>query len=42
MTVETGGRRHAIELDESAAPPSLRPLLNWLTEKVKSRKTDAD
>lgn len=37
VTVEIDNRRHAIEIDESVAPPSLRPLLNWLTEKAKPR-----
>lgn len=37
VTVESADRRHAIEIDESAVPPSLRPLLNWLTEKAKRR-----
>jgi len=37
VTVEIDNRRHAIEVDESVAPPSLRPLLNWLTEKAKPR-----
>ena len=30
-------RRHTIEMDESAVLPALRPLLNWLTEKVKGQ-----
>jgi hypothetical protein len=37
VTVESADRRHTIEIDESAVPPSLRPLLTWLTEKAKSR-----
>jgi hypothetical protein len=37
LMVEIDNRRHAIEIDESAVPPSLRPLLNWLTEKAKRR-----
>lgn len=37
VMVESADRRHAIEIDESTVPPSLRPLLNWLTEKAKSR-----
>jgi hypothetical protein len=37
VMVESDDRRHAIEIDESTVPPSLRPLLNWLTEKAKRR-----
>ena len=37
VIVEIEERRHAIEIEESVVPPSLRPLINWLTEKAKSR-----
>jgi len=37
VMVEIDARRHTIEIEESAVPASLRPLLNWLTEKAKSR-----
>ena len=37
VMVEIDARRHTIEIEESTVPPSLRPLLNWLTEKAKSR-----
>ena len=37
VIVEIDERRHTIEIEESAVPASLRPLLNWLTEKAKSR-----
>jgi hypothetical protein len=38
LTVETQGRQHTITVDEGAAPPTLRPLLNWLTTAAKTRK----
>lgn len=37
VTVELQGQRHTIEIEESVVPPSLRPLLTWLTEKAKRR-----
>jgi hypothetical protein len=38
LTVETQGRQHTVEVDEGAAPATLRPLLNWLTTAAKTRK----
>ena len=37
VIAEMDARRHTIEIDESVVPSSLRPLLNWLTEKAKSQ-----
>lgn len=37
VIVEIEERRHAIEIEESVVPPSLRPLINWLTDKAKRR-----
>ena len=39
VTVETPERRHTVELDESAAPDSFRPLLDWLTAATLRRKS---
>ena len=39
VTVETPERRHKVELDESAAPASFRPLLDWLTAAALERKS---
>jgi hypothetical protein len=30
ITVEDEGKQHTVELSESAAPPNLTPLLEWL------------
>jgi hypothetical protein len=38
LTVETQDRQHIVEVDEGAAPATLRPLLNWLTTATKTRK----
>ena len=38
VTVETKERTHTVEIDESAMPPSLRPLLDWLTEQARQRR----
>ena len=38
VTVETLDQRHTVVVDESAAPPELRPLLNWLTTTAKTKK----
>lgn len=35
VIVETKERRHTVEIDEGATPPSLRPLLDWLTAKAR-------
>jgi Emfourin len=37
VMVVIDARRHTIEIEESAVPPLLRPLLNWLTGKAKGR-----
>ena len=31
LTVESDGQRHAVEASDAAVPPSLRPLVEWLT-----------
>lgn len=38
LTVETPDRQHTVTLDESAVPPELRPLLNWLMTAAKTKK----
>ena len=35
VQVETQEQRHTVEIEEGAAPASLRPLLEWLTAKAK-------
>ncbi len=35
VTVETKERRHTVEIAEGAAPPRLRPLLDWLTAQAR-------
>jgi len=37
VTVETRERRHTVEIAEGAAPPRLRPLLDWLTAKARQK-----
>lgn len=31
VTVDADGKRHTVEIDEAAATPELKPLLQWLT-----------
>lgn len=31
LSVNSGTQNHSVELDDAAAPASLRPLLSWLT-----------
>jgi hypothetical protein len=38
ITVEMNERRHTVDIDEGAASPSLRPLLDWLTLKARQRQ----
>lgn len=38
ITVRTKERHHTVSIDEAAAPPSLRPLLDWLTVKARERR----
>ena len=35
LTVEDGKRRHTVEVNEAAVPPSLRPLIDWLTSAAR-------
>jgi hypothetical protein len=35
LTVEMGGRKHSIWVVDSAVTPSLRPLIQWLTDRAK-------
>lgn len=40
VTVEDGGRRKTLEMDESSVPDTLRPLLEYLLDFARaSRKT---
>jgi hypothetical protein len=34
LTLEDGGRQHALEVGESAMPATLRPLIKWLTKRA--------
>ncbi len=36
LTVETGGRRHTVEVSEGAVPETLRPLLEQLIAMTRS------
>jgi emfourin len=38
ITVRTNERHYTVDIDEAAAPPSLRPLLEWLTVKARERR----
>lgn len=38
IIVEMNEQRHRVDIDEAAAPPSLRPLLDWLTKKARERR----
>ena len=37
LTIQDGGRQHQITVGETAIPSSLRPLLDWLMEAVRSQ-----
>ncbi|MBI3244583.1 MAG: hypothetical protein HYZ49_20070 [Chloroflexi bacterium] len=37
LTVEVGNRRHTVETGETAAPPTLQPLIQRLGEMAKKR-----
>ncbi len=36
LTVDRAGDTHTVVVDESAVPPSLAPLLDWLTKAARS------
>lgn len=38
VTVEKAGQVHTIETDDSAAPPELQPLLDWLARAARRRR----
>jgi Emfourin len=38
VTVERGDQRHTVLIAEGAAPPALRPLLEWLTRAMRGRR----
>jgi hypothetical protein len=38
ITVRTKERHHTVDVDESAAPPALRPFIDWLTVKARERR----
>jgi hypothetical protein len=38
VTVERGDRRHTVLIGEAAAPPALRPLLEWLVRALRGRR----
>ena len=35
VTIESKDKRHSVEIQEAAIPPTLRPLLMWLTASAK-------
>jgi hypothetical protein len=37
LTIQDGDRQHQITVGETAVPSSLRPLLDWLMEAVRSQ-----
>ena len=37
LTIESGDRRHTVEMGESAVPPALSPLVDWLTDAARRR-----
>ncbi|MDH3291009.1 MAG: hypothetical protein OEO20_07445 [Gemmatimonadota bacterium] len=38
VTVESAGRRHTVETTDEAAPPTLQPLLDWLSRAVRTAR----
>ena len=38
VTVQTGGRSHTVETDDTGAPPALRPLLDSLIAAARPRR----
>lgn len=39
VTVEAAGRRHTVRTSDAAAPASLRPLLEWLTQTARRARS---
>lgn len=39
MTVESADRSHTVNVGESAAPETLRPLIDWLTAVARKRRS---
>ena len=37
LTLKNGARQHTVALDDAAVPENLRPLLNWVTAKIRKR-----
>jgi emfourin len=35
VTIEQGGRRHTVEVDETVVPAALQPLLDWLIRRAR-------
>lgn len=38
ITIENHRERHEVMVDESAMPPSLRPLLDWLMQTMRQQQ----
>jgi hypothetical protein len=38
VTIEGGDRHHTVSVGETAAPDTLKPLLNWLVEFARKQK----
>jgi hypothetical protein len=38
LTIKTPERQHTVEIHEAAAPPALRPLLEWLTSAARLQR----
>ncbi|SRR5208283_3677310 len=37
ITMDSGGGKHTVSVDDAAVPETLRPLLRWLTSSAQSR-----
>ncbi len=37
LTIEDGSRQRTVTIDEEALPPTLRPLLDWLTQTARGK-----
>jgi hypothetical protein len=38
VTAEMGGKRHTVQVSDDTAPESLRPLLDWLSERAELQR----
>ena len=42
LRLEEKGRQHTVTMSEEAMPAKLKPLVNWLMEKSRQARKDAD